>query len=181
MGLQMTANVQARLAGAFYVITILGSLAGFVHKSLAATGMAVAGIAYIGVTVLFFFLFRPSGAALSGVAAATSVAGILAGPVTQKLSIPHDFAISMVFFGVYCILIGALVTRTRFLPRWLGIALGAGGILYIINSALAFITPDLAHRLSFYPLIPGFLTETTLCLWLLIAGTNYQKEHPIAT
>lgn len=175
----MTTNLQARLAGAFYVVTILGSLAGFADKSLAAAGMTAAGIAYIGVTVLFFFLFRPVNVTLSAVAAAMSVAGILAGPVTDAASIPHGFAIAMVFFGVYCIIIGTLVTRTAFLPHWLGVALAVGGCLYIINSLLIFIAPDVAHRTSFYPLIPGFLAETTLCLWLLIAGDHYSRAEPI--
>lgn len=176
----MTTILQARLAGAFYVITILGSLAGFADKSLAAAGMTAAGIAYIAVTVLFFFLFRPVNVAISASAAATSFAGILAGPITEAASAPQGFAISMVFFGVYCILIGTLVTRTPFLPRWLGITLAVGGFLYIVNSSLIFVARDFAHKTSFYLLIPGFLAETTLCLWLLIAGNHYARTDPIA-
>jgi hypothetical protein len=177
----MTTNRQARIAGAFYVITILGSLVGLVDKSLSAAGLTIAGIAYIAVTILFYFLFRPADSLLSGVAAATSGAGILAGPVAQALSIPNDFAISMVFFGVYCILIGILVRRTVFLPRLLGTALAVGGVVYIMNSLTIFIAPDIAHRLSFYPILPGFLAETTLCIWLLIYGTGYRRAEPIAT
>ena len=177
----MIANQQARIAGAFYVITILGSLAGFVDKSIAEPGLVVAGLSYIGVTVLFYFLFRPINNTLSAVAAAASAAGILAGPVTQALSIPHDFAIAMIFFGVYCILIGTLVRHTRFLPQWLGMALAIGGTLYILNSLLVFVAPEVAHYMSFYLLIPGFLAETTLCLWLLIAGTRRLRLDPVAT
>ena len=78
--------------------------------------------------------------------------------------------ICVVFFGVYCLLIGYLIFRSAFLPRILGGLLALAGLGW-----LTFLSPPFANRLSPYNLVLGFLAELLLMLWLLVMGVNVQR------
>lgn len=78
--------------------------------------------------------------------------------------------ICVVFFGVYCLLIGYLIFRSAFLPRILGGLMALAGLGW-----LTFLSPPLASHLSPYNLVLGFLAELSLCLWLLVMGVNVQR------
>jgi hypothetical protein len=86
--------------------------------------------------------------------------------------------ICVVFFGVDCLLIGYLIFRSAFLPRFLGVLMALAGLGW-----LTFLSPPLANYLSPYILVLGFLAERLLCLWLLVMGVNVQrwKEQASAT
>jgi len=80
------------------------------------------------------------------------------------------YDIYLVFFGLWCILIGALIFRSTFLPRILGVLLvidGVGWMLYLL--------PPLAQQL--FPLIAvaAGLAEFSLLLWLLVVGVNAER------
>ena len=75
--------------------------------------------------------------------------------------------ICVVFFGVYCLLIGYLIFRSAFLPRFLGVLMALAGLGW-----LTFLSPPFANRLSPYNLILGFLAELLLMLWLLVMGVK---------
>ena len=80
------------------------------------------------------------------------------------------YDIYLVFFGLWCILIGALIFRSTFLPRILGVLLvidGVGWMLYLL--------PPLAQQL--FPLIAvaAGLAEFSLLLWLLVVGCNAER------
>ena len=78
--------------------------------------------------------------------------------------------ICVVFFGVYCLLIGYLIFRSAFLPRILGVLMALAGLGW-----LTFLSPPLANHLSPYNLVLGFLAELALMLWLLVRGVNVQR------
>lgn len=86
-----------------------------------------------------------------------------------------SFDVALVFFGVHLVLVGVLIARSTFLPRQLGAALGFAGVCYFANSFLEFVAPALASRLFPWILLPGFLAEAALTLWLLIAGVSPQR------
>src|SRR5258708_9402616 len=96
-------NIIARIAGAFYVITIAGSVFSFLVPSAADVALNIAGAAYIGVTILFYFLCKPVNKGASLLAALLSFV-VFAIPS----SLPHAFSIPMPFFGFYCLLSGTL-------------------------------------------------------------------------
>jgi hypothetical protein len=79
----------------------------------------------------------------------------------------QSVSISLVFFGVYCLLIGYLVFKSAFLPRTLGILMGLAGVGW-----MTFLWPPLANFLSPYILVLGFLAELSLMVWLLVKGVN---------
>ena len=78
--------------------------------------------------------------------------------------------IGLVFFGFYCLLIGYLIFRSKFLPRILGALMALAGLGW-----LTFLWPPLAHQLSPYNLAPGLLGEGILTLWLMLIGVNVQR------
>ena len=160
---------KARIAGVFYLLTFL---TGF-YALLFAGGRVVANLlattCYVGVTVLFYELFKPVSRGLSLVAAFFSLVGCTVG--TLNLFELDPFHISnLVFFGVYCLLIGYLILRSNFLPRVLGVLMALGGLGW-----LTFASPTLANKISPYNMLPGIVGEFALTVWLLLKGVDIRR------
>jgi hypothetical protein len=85
------------------------------------------------------------------------------------------FDVALTLFGIHLVLLGVLIVRSTFLPRMLGAALAVAGVCYFTNSFIGFLSPALANRLFPWILLPGFLAEGALTLWLLIVGLNTQR------
>jgi Domain of unknown function (DUF4386) len=75
-----------------------------------------------------------------------------------------------IFFGVFDILIGYLIFRSTFLPRFLGVLMMIAGLGW-----LTLLLPPLASHLSTYVDVLGFIAELLLMLWLLVMGVNVQR------
>jgi len=158
---------------------------------------------YIAVTALFYDLFKPVNRSLALHAAFFGLAGstmwalndfFYLGPLVvlggahssaapdqlQALALMfldlHAQAsnIVMVAFGFHVILIGYLIFRSAFLPRFLGVWLAIAGLCYLTNSFVNFLSPEFAAHLLPYILIPGAV-EILLALWLLVMGVNVQR------
>lgn len=160
---------KARIAGVFYLITFV---AGSVSLALASGKFAVdliAELAYVGVTVLFYQIFKPVNRNISVLAALFSFGGIANGALTAFHRAPTTIN-PLVFFGFYCLLIGYLIIRSTFLPRILGVLMAVGGLGW-----LTFVSPTLSHSLYPYNLAPGIIGEGALTLWLLVVGLNEQR------
>ncbi|WP_266172199.1 DUF4386 domain-containing protein [Dyella subtropica] len=80
------------------------------------------------------------------------------------------YKVGLVFFGLYCLLIGYLIFRSTFLPRILGVLMAFAGLGW-----LTFLQPLLASHLWPYIALPGFIGEGSLTLWLLVMGVNGQR------
>ena len=78
--------------------------------------------------------------------------------------------ISLVFFGLFNLLIGYLIFRSTFLPRILGALMALSGLGW-----LTFLSPPLANYLFTYIAAIGILAEALLMLWLLVKGVNEQR------
>ena len=81
-------------------------------------------------------------------------------------------ALGLVFFGFTLLAEGYLIRHSGYLPRILGLLVQIAGVSYIVNSLLLLVDPDLAN-IAF--LIPSFVAELSLALWLLIKGVNAFK------
>ncbi|GAA3930365.1 DUF4386 family protein [Chitinophaga oryziterrae] len=88
----------------------------------------------------------------------------------------EGYAIGLVFFGFYCLIIGYLIIESTFLPRILGVLYGLAGLCYIINSYAMFLSPNFASALFPYIMIPSFVGEFSVSLWLLIMGVKENKS-----
>jgi hypothetical protein len=136
---------------------------------LSFAALLIATVCYLVVTLLFYGLFKPVNHGLSLLAAGFSLVGCAIG-VLGLFHLAPSHINNLVFFGVYCLLIGYLIFRSSFLPRILGVLMAFGGLGW-----LTFLWPPLANYLSPYNMAPGVLGEGVLTVWLLVAGVNVQR------
>lgn len=166
--LPISPRVKARIAGGFYLVTFVAGSLALVWANGRIAANLIATAAYLGVTLLFYDLFKPVSQRLSLLAAIFSLFGCVDGALESFHVAPFSIN-SLAFFGFYCLLIGYLILRSTFLPRMLGPLMMAGGLGW-----LTFLFPRLAQSLSPYNLAPGILGEGALTLWLLLMGVNTQ-------
>jgi hypothetical protein len=129
----------------------------------------LAGVCYVVVTILFYFIFTPVNRMLALTATVVSLAGCAVGPLIQTHLLPAKIN-PLVFFGVYCLLVAYLILKSTFLPRILG-----AGMLFAGLGWLTFFSPQLANSLSPYNLFPGLLGEGALTLWLVVRGVDERR------
>jgi Domain of unknown function (DUF4386) len=162
-------RLKARIAGGLYVLSVLtaASTELFVHGKLNIAGglLAVAGMA--AVTLLFYAIFRPVNRGVALLAAAVNLVGLSFEALRWN---PRGVDIALVFDGIFCLLIGALMFRSTFLPRILGALMVFAGLGW-----LTYLSPPLASTLSPYNLSCGLLGEASVMLWLLVMGINVQR------
>jgi uncharacterized protein DUF4386 len=84
----------------------------------------------------------------------------------------YGFGVSLIFFGCFCLVIGHLIFRSGYLPKAVGVLMQIAGVCYLINSFALVLSPALANRLFPAILLPAFVGEASLCLWLLVKGVN---------
>jgi len=169
------------------------------HESRFRLGFAfdlVSNACYVALTAFLYELLAPVNRGLSRLAAFFSLMGCaiqtfgsvfeLAPLIVLKGGSPTDpsqrlalmlfdlhaqaVSVALVFFAVYCLLLGYLVVRSAFLPRALGVLLMAAGCGW-----LTFLWPPLARSLSPFVQAFGGLAELALMLWLLVRGVRVQE------
>ena len=87
----------------------------------------------------------------------------------------QGYAIGLVFFGFYCILIGFVIYKTNAMPRVIGVLYAIAGLCYLINSFTMFLSKGFANPIFVYLAIPIFIGELSVCLWLLLKGIDTTK------
>lgn len=156
---------QARLAGIFYLLTIVvGIFAAFTRSQpLSEAGNLVGTACYVVVTALLYLILKPVNPALSLLAALISLVGCTAGALDALHRWPFSLP-TIVFFGFYCLLLGYLIFRSGFLPRWLGVLVALAGVGW-----LTYIWPPLSHKIGLAPMATGLVGEGALTVCLLLA------------
>jgi uncharacterized protein DUF4386 len=76
-------------------------------------------------------------------------------------------------WGVWLFPLAALVYRSHFLPRFLGVWLALGGFAYVMLSLTGELVPQYYGKVFSYAQ-PAFFGEIALTLWLLIKGAKPQ-------
>src|SRR5258708_28595347 len=162
--------LKARVAGVFYLITFVAGVFALLSVSGRLASNLVATASYVAVTLLFYDIFKPVNRSLSLLAAFFGLGGCAWGVLTMFHLAPLAIN-SLAFFGFYCLLIGYLIFRSAFLPRFLGMGMAIGGLGW-----LTFLSSPLANYLSPWNLAPGMIGEGLLTLWLLVFGVNDQRR-----
>jgi hypothetical protein len=86
------------------------------------------------------------------------------------------YGVSLLFFGVCCILFGYLIHQSKYLPRILGTLLIIGGVGYVTFSLAQVLAPAFAAQYLFpWLMLPAFPAELGLALWLTVKGVNIPK------
>jgi hypothetical protein len=86
------------------------------------------------------------------------------------------FNIALVFFGFFDFVIGYLIFKSTFLPRFLGVLMMLAGVGW-----LSALSTSLVKHLSPGVEILGFVAELALMLWLIIKGVNLQRWNEQST
>jgi len=87
----------------------------------------------------------------------------------------YGFGVSLLFFGCFCIIIGNLIFRSGYFPKLVGVLIQIAGACYIVNTFALILSPNLSGKLFPMILLPAFIGELSLCLYLLIRGVNLEK------
>ena len=86
------------------------------------------------------------------------------------------YGASLLFFGFCSICFGYLIRRSGYLPSILGALLVIAGFGYVTFSIAQMLDPAFAAAWLFpWLLLPGFIAELGLALWLLIRGVDVAK------
>jgi hypothetical protein len=172
--IERSPKITARIAGLIYVAVFsLGIFSLFSRNAIGYAAAMISGLLYIAVTILFYFIFKPAGPRVAFIAAVLSLAGIAIGPLSLLIK-PLGVISPLVFFGFYCTLIGYLIFRSTFLPKFLGVLMVFAGLGWF-----TFVKPSCAPSLAPYVYLPGIIGEGMLTLWLVLFGVNEQrwKKH----
>jgi len=87
----------------------------------------------------------------------------------------RSFAIALLFFGCVCLTLGWLIHRAGFLPKVLGIMMAIAGAGYLLDGFALILSPALHAAIFPASLVPAFVAESSLCLWLLVKGVDVAK------
>lgn len=87
----------------------------------------------------------------------------------------YGFGVALIFFGCECLVLGYLIFRSSYLPKAIGVLMQVAGWCYLTNSFALLLAPTFANRLFPAILVPAFVGELSLCLWLLVKGVNVEK------
>ena len=84
----------------------------------------------------------------------------------------YGFGIGLIFFGFVCLVNGYLIFKSGFFPKVIGVLMQIAGLSYLINSFALILAPSFENAIFPAILIPPFIGELSLCLWLIIKGVN---------
>jgi uncharacterized protein DUF4386 len=177
MSTEASPRFKARMAGLCWLMTILtGSLAMLASGRLAVlTVSLLATASYVAATLLVYGLLKPVNRRLSLLAAFFSLLGCAIGALSGVLHLAQASRLHFVFFGLHCFLVGYLILRSTFLPRFVGALMALGGSGWLAYAFATLLPTPIRNSLSPYFMMLGILGEVSLTLWLLLAGVNSQR------
>jgi hypothetical protein len=165
---------KARIAGVLSLLSLLAAVFGeFIVRRLEFAGDLVAVSCMVAVALLLYAIFKPMNRSLSLLAAFFNLVGFTVGALRWN---PRGVDIPVVLNGFYCFLVGYLIFRSIFLPRFLGALIMFAGLGWV-----TYLSPPLANHLSPYNLALGILGQESVMLWLLVMGVNEQRWKEQAT
>jgi Domain of unknown function (DUF4386) len=89
----------------------------------------------------------------------------------------HQNTAAEILWGVWLLPLAALVYRSRFLPRFLGVWLIVNGFAYVMISLTGVLSPRYQGTV-FTISTPALLGELAIMLWLVIKGAKPQPLDP---
>ena len=86
----------------------------------------------------------------------------------------YEWGIGLILFGIHLLMLGYLVYRSAYIPRFLGILLVIAGLGWVAHELGPYLLPGADLGFLFFT----FLGESVFMFWLLIRGWKIQE--PIA-
>jgi hypothetical protein len=92
----------------------------------------------------------------------------------------NGWLIGLVFFGLHLLVIGYLIFKSGYMPRFIGVMLIISAFGYLLDSCAHFLLSDYdSYKSIFLPIVavPGVIAELSLCLWLLFKGARAKRTE----
>jgi hypothetical protein len=86
------------------------------------------------------------------------------------------FGFSLLLFAGFCVLIGVLIRLSRMVPGVIGTMMIVAGICYVVNTLALIVSPGFFELINPTILLPIFLAELSLALWLLLKGIAVEAK-----
>jgi len=86
--------------------------------------------------------------------------------------------IGLIFFGIHLLILGYLILKSTYIPKYIGILLLLASVGYLIDSFAVVLMPNYVEYKDIFQMvviIPGVLGELSLTLKLLIWGVDEKK------
>jgi hypothetical protein len=83
--------------------------------------------------------------------------------------------IGLVFFGLHLLILGYLIFKSGYIPKFIGIFLLVAALAYLIDSFANFILPDYIDYKDIFMMIvvvPGVIGELSFTFWLIFKGVK---------
>jgi hypothetical protein len=161
---------QGRRVGLVYLLyfAVAMSAEGFLSSGHAVIGTSIEIISYLLYGVLSLLLgrlFFERDRRVAVAAVVVSWIGCAIG-ILRLLRVPTQILEPLMFFGIFCLLLGYLILESRLLPKTLGVLLLLAGVGWLV---LSIAHP---HAIGSYIQGLGIVAEFALMLWLLVFGTQ---------
>lgn len=153
----------------YYILRPVSASASFCAALFGAVGVAI-GCLWPVAAVGGLALFRGGGSGGGLTPGQLQHIGHLAVGLSGEV-----FFVSLLFFGVQCTLAGALIGRSAFLPRVLGVMLAAGGMAYVLGSLSALLLPGAGTRILPFVAAVALLGEGMVTVWFLARGVDERR------
>jgi hypothetical protein len=92
----------------------------------------------------------------------------------------HGYTLALLVVGAAFLVHGFLIVRSRFLPKTLGRLIQVAGVGYLANGFTLFLAPAYAGPVFIAIMVPVFVGEMSLSLWLLVRGVNVERWQQAA-
>jgi hypothetical protein len=161
---------QGRRVGLVYLLyfVVAMSAEGFLSSGHAVIGTSIEIISYLSYGVLSLLLgrlFFGRDRRIAVAAIVVSWIGCTIG-ILRLLRVSPGILEPLMFFGIFCLMLGYLILASRLLPKTLGVLLLLAGVGWLV---LSIAHP---HAIGVYIQGLGIVAEFALMLWLLVFGTQ---------
>jgi len=97
----------------------------------------------------------------------------------------QDYAmhLSFFFFGLHIFILGYLILKSGYVPKFLGFLLIVASCGYLIDSFGNFLSSSYANNESLFIVfvaVPAVISEFSLTIWLLFKGRKIQTGIPLS-
>ncbi len=134
-------------------VSLLAALFRLIYTAVALAGM-------LNLVTVYRMLTAPEYATAFG-------SGQLHAQVNLLLNtLQYDWSMSLVIFGLHLLLVGALIYKSGYMPKWLGAILVVDAFCVMILQLRPYLWPNAHVGFLFF----GMFGELVLMLWLLIVG-----------
>lgn len=153
-------------------ITVLIYLAYFVlagaGQATHSTALSLIGTAwYFVLAVALWRLFAPVDRRVAVAVLPFAALGCVVQGLGQIQSDTGLQTAAIAFFGLFEIVLGYLIARSRFAPRWLGAGLAVAGVI-----GVAVVLIDVPTTIRFGAVALAGLSELALFLWLIMRAAR---------